>query len=295
MGWLSTFRSRRKNELGNHRRDQGERDAAARAYRDAIRLNPSWEAPWFNLGLIHKERREWPEALQCNLKALELVPDNPPAYWNLGIAATALGRWDLARMAWQRYGVTLPAGEGPIDGDFGLVPIRVDPDQHAEVVWCRRLDPARARIENVPTPECGRRWRDIVLNDGEPRGYRRLGDRDVPVFNELQRLTPSQAGTFRARIQAGSKADCDAVEQAFDAAGWAAEDWTSSFRMLCAKCSEGNPDAGHNHHHEAASAEWQAARNFGIACDSEATARGLLENWVRNAAARGIDSLEQIL
>jgi len=294
MGWLSDFRARRKNQLGNHRRDQGEREAAARAYRDAIRLGPSWEAPWFNLGLIHKERREWPEALQCNLKALELRPDNPPAYWNLGIAATALERWDLARMAWQRYGIELPGADGPIEGDFGLVPIRVDPEEHPEVVWCRRLDPARARIENVPTPECGRRWRDVVLNDGEPRGFRRLGENEVPVFNELQVLKRSDAGTFRARVKAASKADCDAVEQAFDAAGWAAEDWTSSFRRLCKECSEGHPDTTHAHD-EPPAAEWQASRDFGIACVDSSTARRLLESWIQQGAGREVDGLEQIL
>jgi len=35
------------------------------------------------------------------------------AWWNMGIAATALGRWRDARHAWQQCGVADPGGSDP--------------------------------------------------------------------------------------------------------------------------------------------------------------------------------------
>src|SRR5205807_10273545 len=66
------------------------------------------------------------------------------AWWNQGIAATALGRWGLARRAWAGFGIDLPAGEGPLDFPCGSCPVRLCPDGDAEVVWAHRIDPARS-------------------------------------------------------------------------------------------------------------------------------------------------------
>jgi hypothetical protein len=55
-------------------------------------------------------------------------------WWNLGMAATALGDWKTAREVWSRYGISVPEGAGPIDMNLGLVPIRVSPAGNAEVV-----------------------------------------------------------------------------------------------------------------------------------------------------------------
>ena len=34
---------------------------------------------------------------------------------NLGIAVTALGRWDVARSAWHGAGLQIPEGDGPLE------------------------------------------------------------------------------------------------------------------------------------------------------------------------------------
>lgn len=86
-------------------------------------------------------------------RAVELDSSDEAAWWNLGIAATALGEWREARTAWRACGIEIPEGDGPPDLDFGLVPVRLDPAGCGEVVWCRRIDPARAVIRNVPLPE----------------------------------------------------------------------------------------------------------------------------------------------
>ncbi len=43
--------------------------------------------------------------------------------------------------------------------DLGPAPVRLAPDGHAEVVWGRRIDPARIVVVNVPTPDSGQKSR----------------------------------------------------------------------------------------------------------------------------------------
>ena len=96
--------------------------------------------------------------------------------WNLAIAATALREWQAARGAWRRLGITIPAGEGPIEDHRGSVPVRLNADHstHApvEVVWSDALCPVRSRVINIPTGDTRYRYGDIVLHDGAAVGYR---------------------------------------------------------------------------------------------------------------------------
>ena len=197
-----------------------------------------------------------------------------------GFAATATGAWDEYRRAWRSFGIEVPAGAGPFDLGLGLVPIRLAPDgDNPEVVWCRRTDPATAVIENVPLLESGHRWRDRLLHDGEPKGVRRLGDREVPVFDMIELLEASPYATFEVDLRAPEDADYEAVETLTgESAHHSCEDWSASIRMLCKACSEGDPDAGdHDHPPELATGE---ARRFGLAAED------LLERWVAAGPGR---------
>ncbi len=262
----------------------GRPEAAAALYREAALADPSWGAPWFNIGLLHKRARRWAECLEANREASRRDAPDQATWWNLAIAATALGEWSHAREAWRAAGIEIPDGDGPPDLDFGLVPIRLGGDP-PEVVWCRRLDPARGRIENVPLPDGGRRWREIVLHDGVPNGYRMLRGREVPVFDELQPLEPSPFETFTARVLAPSRAAVDALaERAFDE-GLAFEDWTAAVRTLCRDCSEGRPCSDH----APASGDWIEERHVGVAARGAASARALLDAWAGAHGARVLD------
>lgn len=275
------------NELGRKLRDRGMLRSADLAWAAATWLDPSWSTPWFNRGLIAKSGHDWPECYRLTLRATELEPDFKPAWWNLGIAATALSDWAVARRAWWRYGVSVPLGEGPPDMQLGSVPIRVCPNTEGEVVWCHRLDPARAAIYSVPLPESGRAHGDILLTDGEPKGYRSLGGRDVPVFNELEILVPSARRTFLAEVVAPTPEDAEALVRSGNDDSATIEDW-STIRILCTKCSEGRP-----HDHESpAEGAWKENRRFGLAALDEPAAAGLLEAWVQGGAGRALQSLE---
>lgn len=183
-------------ELGNEHRAAGRIADAEAAYRAAIDGAPDWSVPYYDLGLLCKYEERWRESLEFNQRAADLDSDDEAAWWNLGIAATALGEWPEARRAWHACGISIPAGDGPLHLDYGSVPIRLDPDGDGEVVWANRFDPARARILSVPLPTSPFRWGDIVLHDGAPEGYRELHGRKVPVFNVLARLEPSPFRTF---------------------------------------------------------------------------------------------------
>ena len=281
------------NELGRHFQRRGHLRVARVTYACASFLTPSSYSPWFNRGLIAKFQRRWEDCRRFNLRAAELDPNEPPAWWNLGIAATALGDWETARKAWSRYGIHVPDGTGPIDMNLGTVPIRIAPQERPEVVWCHRLDPARARIESVPTPESGRGYGDIVLHDGEPRGKRMHAGREVSVFDELQLLAPGTLSTFAASVVAPTPADMEALEASSIDDALVIEDWSTGVRALCASCSEGSP---HEHeHHEPAEEAWVPEHVIGVAAASEEVARAAILRWVGGAEGRGLESIERVL
>lgn len=225
-----------------------DRRAAERCYRAAVQQDPDLKEAWFDLGLICKWEHRWEEAFECNRRAAELEGPRPdePAWWNLGIAATALRRWEVARRAWETYGIPIPPGVGPIEGDFGVGPVRLNPTEHAEVVWGHRIDPARIRLTNIPFPASGHQWADVVLHDGAPNGYREVQGRQVGVFDELERWEPSGVPTIQVSVSSDEPAAIGELTQEAAQAGYAAEDWTRNVRMLCKRCSEGSVHAEHD-------------------------------------------------
>jgi len=259
--------------------------------------NVSWA--WYDLGLRMKWLRQWERSRDANLRALELIDDTreSPEAWNLGIAATALGEWATARRAWIAFGIALPDGpeDEPILGDFGATPVRLNPaprfaepqllidgDEHStEVVWARRLCPARAQIINVPLPDSGHRYGDVVLHDGDPVGTRRAGDSVRSVFNEIALMARGPFETLTTTINATPALDTDSLQELFIEHDFALEPWSGSVRVLCKACSEGSPSGPHDHPPGPAT----DTLRLGIAAPRVA-AEALLDPWL---AARGLE------
>ena len=263
------------NERGRALADHGQMEAAAELYRQAVEADPELGAAWFNLGLVHKWQRAWQPAIECNLRAVGLgAGEGDPAWWNLGIAATALRRWELAREAWRSYGVAVPPGRGPLDMDLGLTPVRLNPSAEAEIVWCTRIDPARAVVHNIPLPRSGHRWGDVILHDGAFNGERVLDGVAYGVFDELERWEASKVPTIQVEALCAAEVDADRLVALFEEAGWAAEDWTRSVVALCASCSHGAADTEHPH----GPGEWNSERSFGLAAPPKAAVE-LLRSW----------------
>ena len=290
MALFAHLRAGRAVERGGRLLDDGKLDEAAVCYRQAAELAPQWSVPWFNLGLVYKFQRRWGESLTCNKRAVELNASDEGARWNLGLAATAVGDWRTARAVWRNIGLQFPDEDGFVDCKMGLVPVRLDPAGVGEVVWCHRLDPARAQIDNVPLPESKRRYHDILLHDGEARGERLLRGQKVPVFNELAVLQPSEYATFKVEVRAPRfDDDLDELSKLLFARELAVEDWTANVRRLCNACSEGSPG---KHEHDRDADRW---RRFGIAARDEAAVRDALEAWRAVHDGRIFDGLERVL
>lgn len=221
----------------DRRRDYRRAEAA---FRKAAAAAPGWSVPWYNLGLIFKRQRLWPESLECNQQALERNRSDEAAWWNLGIAATALGDWPEARRAWTGFGLQLPPGEGEIVMNLGPTPIRLDPSGAAEVVWCTRIDPARAIILNVPLPDSGHNYGDLLLHDGAANGTRQVHGQTVPVFDAIELLRPSGYLTFEIELRAPDREALDVLFHQASDESIGLEDW-GTIRCLCSACSRGSP------------------------------------------------------
>ena len=288
----------------------------------AADLEPWLSESWFNLALLHKFRHDWEQARAAGLRAVALLDreTGAPDWWNVGIAATALQDWPLARRAWQAYGLKVPGARPPPTGEplgmeLGSAAVRLSPEGEAEVVWGRRLDPARIEVLSIPLPSSGRRWGEVVLHDGVParRADHRAPGPSYPVFDEIELWAPSPVPTWVVLLEAATEADRDALEQLAADAGFAAEDWSSSVRLLCRTCSESRMPQRRGRRaststrtttaSRATPGRWATARTgelwvpereCGIAAPA-GLVRGLLDGWVADSPdSRDWRDLEEV-
>lgn len=275
---VNRWNAEEENEKGRILLDEGLLEDAKLHFRRASEAAPEWSVPFYNLGLASKFQKRWSESLAANWSAHRLNPEDDAAFWNLGIAAGAVGDWEKARVAFEAMGMKLPQGEGPWDLRLGLIPIRINPEHEPEVVWCHRLDPVRAEIASVPFSRSQRRFGDILLTDGAPAGYRQLGEREVPVFNELEVLVPSNYATWEAEIEVADPTVVEDLVAFLSEHGVTAEDWTANVQYLCKACSEGRP---HDHHDHELRPEWEKTRRLGLAVPGSMEPGSLLRIFSR--------------
>jgi hypothetical protein len=275
---------------GQQALERGDYDEAVRTFEAFIATDDSWTNAWYNLGLAHKFRRDWEASARANRRAAELDRKNEPAFWNCGVAATAIRDWPTARWAWRGIGIDPGAGDGPPELNLGPSPVRLTtPVESGEVIWGTRLDPCRLRIESVPLPESGHRWHDVILHDVVPHGERTYDGRTWGVFDELIRMDPSNEPTFEAEVVVPTDDDLADVHERFNEALLGVEDW-STIRLLCRQCSESNP------HAHASSTDPTpirlAVRRFGFAGTRSAVEQ-TLDGWARADAGRAFGSLHE--
>jgi hypothetical protein len=287
-----TTAAERLIEEGNALRDAGNVHGAERAYRAAIAHSPDWSIPYYDLGLLCKYAGRWQESLVFNAQAAERDPNDEAAWWNLGIAATAVANWAEARRAWAACGMTAPHSDGPPDFAFGLIPVRLDPDDEAEVVWAHRIDPARARILNIPLPTSRHNFGEVVLTDGAASGRRVVNGKEYPVLNVLAVLEPSPLRKYVVELATVDTASIDALVDLAESSGGAAENWGATTNVLCAACSRGTP-----HEHDAHQG-MSAHPHCGIAARDDAHAALIIHAWLEKSPhadlARWFDADAQV-
>jgi tetratricopeptide (TPR) repeat protein len=257
--------------------EQGEDDLAIAKYLAAIDAFPAGAATrFYNIGLIYKYRREWGQSLAFNQKAYALRPNDEATRWNMAIAATALHEWQIARSAWCEQGLVIPGEEGPIWDNFGSAPVRLNPEGNGEVVWGARVCPVRVRIRNIPLPDSGYCFGDVVLHDGAGVGVRKVGEREYHVFNVFEIHEHSSFSTFQLDVEVDDESALSELLKRLDTHDLFAEDWTRSIRIICSKCSEGVP---HEHSEPVAETTWSSVRSIGIAAQSIEQIDLVMRGW----------------
>jgi len=268
--------------------DEGSDEKAIEYYKKVIHLNSECSFCHYNIGLIYKYRNDWENSFEFNHSAYELKPEDESTLWNLGIAATALRDWETARKMWRECGFEIGEGSGPIEADFGYTPIRLNPEDQAEVVWAIRIDPVRAKITSVPLPESGHCAGDIVLHDGAAVGYRMYEETEYPVFNELELFEKSALSTYKINIQISEQADADVLQKMLSENELLSEDWTTDYRVLCKACSEGRP---HEAHDQEGEQEWTPEHEIAVAAHSLKEVEEIANKWA-NGISRNIINIE---
>jgi hypothetical protein len=273
---MKAFRKWRAGRLHTKAQHLGDDQKAIKLYLKALELDQGRSTTLYNIGLIYKYQLKWKESLEFNARAYLMNPEDEATRWNYAIAATALRDWNTARRLWSENGIMLDGNQGPIEMDFGATPLRLNPDRDGEVVWGRRIDPARARIENVPLPDSGFRHGDVVLNDGAAVGYRILNGSSRPVFNVLQLFEASSYSTYVAVVEVPGNEQLQVAFKKADSLDIPVEDWTENIRMLCKQCSEGTP---HKEHDSALKSEWNPKHRLGLAISHGKSLDKLIQDW----------------
>jgi hypothetical protein len=261
--------------------------------KDLLELEPDCARHHHLLGRVHKYQRAWQASLASHLRALAFDPGHAAALWDAGIAATAIGDWSTARYCWQRYGLDVANVDGPIDDDFGLCAVRLQPWASGEVSLARRIGPARARILELPLPHGGHRHGDIVLIDGERVRWHMHADERLPVFDALQRLQRSTMQTCYAVVEAPARADLDALLAAQHPGVEKVVDWTKLAAFYDLQRTYGVPWRRYEPRPRrrpriprSVEPDWLRVRDIGIAASEPAAAMAMLAQWRTGHAGR---------
>lgn len=253
----------------------GQTGEAIMLYKTITVLDPDKPEPYVNLGILFKHMGSWQDCFDANKKAVELAPNEEGAWWNLGIAATALRKWSTAREAWNIFGLELPINDEEPRIDLPLNPIRLNPKGKPEVLWAKRIDPARAIIENIPLPDSGFRYKDLILNDGQPIGQKLQGGRLYPVLNALQLIESSSFKTYWLKSNVNSAVDIELLDYLSEKEGIGFEDW-SDVSFICNSCAVGiSPERTRRPVERGISSE----RIFGFAAQSDEQIKKVLQSW----------------
>lgn len=216
---------------------------AVKLFKKLIRLVPDWYKPYQHLGAIYKVRKEWKPSFHYIQKAIDANPQDEISWWNLGIVATAMKRWRLARIAWNETGYKFnDQKDTAIDVNLGIAPVRINPESRSEIIWTERIDPARAIIESIPHPASGKRYRDVLLIDGIEQGYSVVNQRKMPVYDELIVLSQSRYRTFVVELVDVEPNDITILDKLCLNADLGFDNWSKATRSLVTKRSNVLPE-----------------------------------------------------
>jgi tetratricopeptide (TPR) repeat protein len=240
-------------------------DAAQAALEAALAEQPERGAWWFNLGLLHKARHDFPAALAANQRAHALLGDERPLLWNLAICAIALGDGALAVQTLRKLGHDAQLGERGMPRVEGLPPVQVraatlgsglgsassieDRAVSLELLSVTPLSPLHGVVSSASYRDASIDYGDVVLWEPMPIGFGEHAGKPVPRFPLLSVLRKGDERRFRFV----------ALQQAPEQVAALAEDLPDgalmfvhreAIEMLCPRCASG--EHMRKHRHEAA-------------------------------------------
>ena len=196
------------------------------------RLAPDWSVPFAFLSRTYRTRMEWKPTFHYCLRAVEHNAFDENLWETLGIAATVLGEWEIARYAWNQLGFHFKPSAEALHLDLGIVPVRLNPATAPEIVAARRIDPVRASIESIPQPSSDRRYKDLVLVENKPTGQFFQSNKKLPIHNELQVLKSSNWQTFSVLLYTSSQAEVDTLANLCLSANLGFDNWSNATRFF---------------------------------------------------------------
>lgn len=215
---------------------------AVKLYKKLVRLAPDWSLPYHFLSLFYRERNEWKPSFHYSQKAIETNPEDKTAWHILATSATALRRWQTARIAWNQLGFEFRKTDKILNLDLGLIPICINPKTKPEIVWARQIDPARAQIESIPQPSSERRYKEIVLIDNQPIAHRNLRGKRVPIYEELESIRLSSYDTFAVILETNAKSSIDILDSLCQDAEIGFDNWSKATRQFWLRNQELLPE-----------------------------------------------------
>jgi len=215
---------------------------AVKLYKKIVKLAPDWSLPYHFLSLFYRQRNEWKPSFHYSQKAIETNPEDKTAWHILATSATALRRWQTARIAWNELGFEFRKTDKILNLDLGLIPVCINPRTKPEIIWARQIDPARAQIESIPQPSSERRYKEIILIDNQPIAHRNLRGKRVPVFEELESIRLSPYDTYAVIIETGAKNFIDILDQLCQDADIGFDNWSKATRQFWLRNQELLPE-----------------------------------------------------
>ncbi|MDO4259454.1 MAG: hypothetical protein Q4C87_08040 [Actinomycetaceae bacterium] len=250
-------------------------ERAAALFAELHQKLPTYPPYPYMQGMAEKYRRNWQACLDASLTSLKIRPDGDEASaWNAAIAATALGKWDIARRIWDELDVEVPGDEGEIRGDFGYILLLLNCWGKRESVYARRIDPVRAEILSIPFPESGYRRGDIILTDGGYVGHTHVGDRQFPVMIGLECLQVSDLMTLRVLAVCPEPEDAELLQVDLSCCG-EVEDLTGSAPCASENCPWSDGD-------------WHPGRTFAVAAPDIQSVKEAAYGWQNVAMQREV-------
>lgn len=170
------------------------------AFRKGEAVDPANALAYRNLGAIHLQASDYPQAAAAYSKARQLTPNDARVLYNLGFAHYRLSQWDEAREAYER---ALAQDPDLHVANYHLGRIALDKREFVEAV--ARLEAAVPGLAGEQQIEAlralGRGYRETGRNEAAESAYRRVLDSiEYPqVLLALGRLVRQDGRTGEAR------------------------------------------------------------------------------------------------